>query len=67
MAKKKVEEKVEEKSDEIVEEVIINDPLEVKEEVHESNIKQAPHVKLEYSVSDDTLLDEEDESKGGEQ
>lgn len=65
--KKKVEEKVEEITDEIVEEVVINDPLEVKEEVHESNIKQAPHVKLEYSVSDDTLLDEEDESKGGEQ
>jgi len=58
--------KVEEKVDEFVEDVVINDPLEVKEEVHESNIKQVPHVKLEYSVSDDALLDEED-SKGGEQ
>jgi len=66
-SKKKVEEKVEERMDEIVEEVVINDPLEVKEEVHETSIKQSPHVKLEYSVSDDTLLDEEDESKGGEQ
>lgn len=64
--KKKIEEKVEEKADEIVEEVVINDPLETKEEVRESNIKHAPHVKLEYSVSDDTLLDEE-ESKEGEQ
>ena len=50
-----------------MEEVVISDPLEVKEEVHETSIKQTPHVKLEYSVSDDTLLDEEDESKGGEQ
>ena len=66
-SKKKVEEKVEERLDEIVEEVVISDPLEVKEEVHETSIKQTPHVKLEYSVSDDTLLDEEDESKGGEQ
>lgn len=66
-SKKKSIEKVEEKLDELSEDVVINDPLEDKEEVHESSIKQTPHIKLEYSVSDDTLLDEEDESKGGEQ
>lgn len=65
--KRSSKKKVEERLDEIVEEVVISDPLEVKEEVHETSIKQTPHVKLEYSVSDDTLLDEEDESKGGEQ
>lgn len=66
-SKKKSIEKVEEKLDKLSEDVVINDPLEDKEEAHESSIKQTPHIKLEYSVSDDTLLDEEDESKGGEQ
>lgn len=67
ISKKKSIEKVEEKLDKLSEDVVINDPLEDKEEAHESSIKQTPHIKLEYSVSDDTLLDEEDESKGGEQ
>lgn len=50
---------------------IIIDPLETQDEVDENQEhkqKQLPHIKLEYSVSDDTLLDdEEDVSKGGEQ
>lgn len=49
------------------EEIVINDPLEFKEETQDSTQKQMPHVKLEYSVSDDALLDDEEDSKGGEQ
>lgn len=49
------------------EEIVINDPLELKEETQDSTQKQIPHVKLEYSVSDDALLDDEEDSKGGEQ
>ena len=49
------------------EEIVINDPLEFKEETQDSIQKQIPHVKLEYSVSDDALLDDEEDSKGGEQ
>ncbi len=49
------------------EEIVINDPLEFKEETQNSTQKQIPHVKLEYSVSDDALLDDEEDSKGGEQ
>lgn len=60
--KKKVSKKVEEVKveEEKVEEVI--------EEVSTSTHKQMPHIKLEYSVSDDTLLDDEEDevSKGGE-
>lgn len=67
--KKKNEEAV--KIEELEEnEIIINDPLEVKdvEDNPDAKQKQMPHVKLEYSVSDDTLLDDEEEvSKGGEQ
>ncbi len=76
--KKTVEEKVEQAvSEEVVheelpqeqfdqEEIVLVDPLEVKEE-KEVTIKSIPHIKLEYSVSDDSLLDDEEESKGGEQ
>ena len=76
--KKAVEEKVEQAvSEEVVheelpqelfdqEEIVLVDPLEVKEE-KEVTIKSIPHIKLEYSVSDDSLLDDEEESKGGEQ
>lgn len=57
--------------DEEEKENIIIDPLETHDEVVEiqnPKQKQLPHIKLEYSVSDDTLLDdEEDVSQGGEQ
>ena len=67
--KKAPKKKVEKISDEIIDdtEIIINDPLDVKEEVSVSTQRQIPHVKLEYSVSDDALLDDEDDSMGGKQ
>lgn len=50
---------------------IIIEPLEtlgLVDENQEPKQKHLPHIKLEYSVSDDTLLDDdEDVSKGGEQ
>lgn len=69
--KKKVSKKVEEVK--VEEQVVVQDePTDVKEEIFEdtsvSKQKQMPHIKLEYSVSDDTLLDDEEDevSKGGE-
>ncbi len=59
-APKKEEVKAEEVKEQ-VEEVIVEEDIEP--------IKDTPHVNLEYSVSDDSLLDEDDfndESKGGE-
>jgi diadenylate cyclase len=66
--KKRVSRKKVEDVSNKIDEVIINEPIDIKEENSELKQKQMPHVSLEYSVSDDTLLDDEDDvSKGGEQ
>jgi len=59
--KRKVSKKVEEVK-------VEEEKIEVVEDVNTSTHKQMPHIKLEYSVSDDTLLDDEEDevSKGGE-